>query len=38
MDPKTGKIVKYVGSLVVGGIFGLYFGQYFPDIYYVKIQ
>ena len=38
MDPKITKIVKNVGSLVVGGIFGLYVGQYFPDMYYVKIQ
>ena len=38
MDPNKTKIVKNVASLVVGGILGLYFGQYFPDMYYIKIQ
>jgi hypothetical protein len=42
MNKLTGKgkssIVRNLLSLVVGGAVGLYFGQYFPDLYYKEVD
>lgn len=42
MNKLTGKakpsILRNVLSLIAGGAIGLYFGQYFPDLYYNKVD
>ncbi len=38
MDPKKTKILKNVSLFLIGGTLGVYIGQYFPDMYYVKIR
>lgn len=42
MNKLTGKakspIIRNILSLIVGGAVGLYFGQYFPDLYYKDVD
>jgi len=42
MNKLTGKAksstMRNVLSLLVGGAIGLYFGQYFPDLYWNKVD
>jgi hypothetical protein len=42
MNKLTGKAksstIKNILSLLAGGAIGLYFGQYFPDLYWGKVE